>query len=176
NIAREENMSLQELENIKGTGKNGRVTKNDILAYVNSRTTESATSSIPETSPSQAQTHGVEPVPIRVSGEDEILEMTRMGKIIAKHMTASKQTSAHVQSFIEVDVTKIWNWRNRVKEEFLKREGQKFTFTPIFMHAVAKALTEFPMLNIAVDAEKEQIIKHKRINLGMATALADGNL
>lgn len=176
-IAKKENISLEELENIKGTGKNGRVTKNDMLAYVNNRAqtpaqnTESSSSvtSIPKL-------QKVTQTPISFSGEDEIIEMTRMGKIISNHMTASVQTSAHVQSFIEVDVTKIWNWRNKVKGEFLKREGQKFTFTPIFMQTIAKALTEFPMMNISVDSEKQQIIKRKHINLGMATALADGNL
>lgn len=172
-IAKKENISLEELENIKGTGKNERVTKNDILAYVEKRTAGSPQQ--PTISPIQEPQKIAQPA-IRISGEDEIIEMTRMGKIIAKHMAASKQTSAHVQSFIEVDVTRIWNWRNRVKDDFLKREGQKFTFTPIFMQAVAKALTEFPMMNISVDTEKEQIIKHKQINLGMATALPDGNL
>src|SRR5699024_7996793 len=112
--------------------------------------------------------------PVSVGGEDEIIEMSRMGKIISKHMTDSLQTSAHVQSFIEVDVTKIWNWRNKVKDEFLKKEGEKITFTPIFMEAIAKTIKDFPMINIAVDGDK--IIKRKSINLGMAAALADGNL
>ncbi|MGB1902347.1 MAG: dihydrolipoamide acetyltransferase family protein, partial [Flavobacteriaceae bacterium] len=107
-------------------------------------------------------------------GEDEIIEMTRMGKLISKHMTNSVQTSAHVQSFIEVDVTKVWNWREKIKLKFHENFGEKITFTPIFMEAVAKALTIHPMLNISVDGDR--IIKHKSINLGMATALADGNL
>ena len=112
-------------------------------------------------------------VPV-VSGEDEIIEMTRMGKLIAHHMVQSVQTSAHVQSFIEADVTKIWNWRNKVKDEFFKREGENLTFTPIFMEAVAKALRDFPMMNISVQGDN--IIKKKHINLGMAAALQDGNL
>ena len=108
------------------------------------------------------------------SGADEIVEMTRMGKLISKHMMNSVQTSAHVQSFIEVDVTKIWNWREKIKAKFIENTGEKITFTPIFMEAVAKALAIHPMLNISVDGD--HIIKHKSINLGMATALADGNL
>lgn len=174
NIAKEEQISLQELEQIKGTGKNGRVTKEDMLKYVRSKKElASSPAQVPTPTkvavPSKSQT-------VSRSAEDEIIEMSRMGKIISRHMTASVQTSAHVQSFIEVDVTKIWKWRNKVKDLFFQREGEKFTFTPIFMQAIAKALTEFPMMNISVDAEKEQIIKHKHINLGMATALADGNL
>jgi 2-oxoglutarate dehydrogenase E2 component (dihydrolipoamide succinyltransferase) len=108
------------------------------------------------------------------SGDDEVIEMTRMGKLIAHHMVESVQTSAHVQSFIEADVTEIWNWRNKVKDEFLKREGENLTFTPIFMEAVAKAIKKFPMINISVHGDS--IIKKKHINIGMAAALADGNL
>jgi len=111
---------------------------------------------------------------IPTSGSDEIIEMTRMGKLIAHHMVESVQTSAHVQSFIEVDVTKIWNWRKKVKAEFIEREGENLTFTPIFLEAVAKALRDFPMLNISLDGDT--IIKRKNINLGVAAALADGNL
>ncbi|MEJ2114391.1 MAG: 2-oxo acid dehydrogenase subunit E2, partial [Flavobacteriaceae bacterium] len=112
--------------------------------------------------------------PVISSGEDEIIEMTRMGKLIAHHMVESIQTSAHVQSFIEADVTKIWKWRSKVKDDFMRREGENLTFTPIFMESDAKALRENPMLNISVQGDK--IIKKKNINLGMATALADGNL
>ncbi|MDC3312878.1 2-oxo acid dehydrogenase subunit E2, partial [Flavobacteriaceae bacterium] len=108
------------------------------------------------------------------SGEDEIIEMSRMGKLVAKHMVESVQTSAHVQSFIEADVTKIWNWRNKVKKDFKNREGENLTFTPIFMEAVAKALRDYPMMNISV--KEDTIIKKKNINLGMAAALGDGNL
>src|SRR5690606_30971641 len=108
------------------------------------------------------------------SGEDDIIEMTRMGKYISQHMMESIQTSAHVQSFIEADVTKIWNWRNKVKDNFLKRTGENLTFTPIFMEAVANALRDYPMMNISVQGDK--LIKKKNINLGMAAALSDGNL
>ena len=175
NIAKEENISFEELESVKGTGKDGRVTKDDILAYVKNRgeqqakpATQSQASAPQKAAPKPAAT------PISVNGEDEIIEMSRMGKMISHHMVNSVQTSAHVQSFIEVDVTKIWNWRNKVKNEFAKREGEKLTFTPIFMEAVAKAIKDFPLINISVDGDK--IIKRKNINLGMAAALPDGNL
>ena len=175
NIAKEENISFEELESVKGTGKDGRVTKDDILAYVKNRgeqqakpATQSLASAPQKAAPKPAAT------PISVNGEDEIIEMSRMGKMISHHMVNSVQTSAHVQSFIEVDVTKIWNWRNKVKNEFAKREGEKLTFTPIFMEAVAKAIKDFPLINISVDGDK--IIKRKNINLGMAAALPDGNL
>lgn len=175
NIAKEENISFEELESVKGTGKDGRVTKDDILAYVKNRgeqqakpATQSPASAPQKAAPKPAAT------PISVNGEDEIIDMSRMGKMISHHMVNSVQTSAHVQSFIEVDVTKIWNWRNKVKNEFAKREGEKLTFTPIFMEAVAKAIKDFPLINISVDGDK--IIKRKNINLGMAAALPDGNL
>ena len=116
----------------------------------------------------------VKETPVVVSGGDEIIEMTRMGKLVAKHMVDSVQTSAHVQSFIEADVTNIWNWRNKHKNDFKKREGENLTFTPIFMEAVAKALRDYPMMNISVQGDS--IIKKKNINLGMAAALGDGNL
>jgi 2-oxoglutarate dehydrogenase E2 component (dihydrolipoamide succinyltransferase) len=115
-----------------------------------------------------------QPAAVSVNGEDEIIEMSRMGKMIAHHMVESAQTSAHVQSFIEVDVTNIWNWRNKHKDAFAKREGEKLTFTPIFMEAVAKTIKDFPLINISVSDGK--IIKRKNINLGMAAALPDGNL
>ncbi len=176
NIAKEENIELAELESIEGSGKDGRVTKNDILAYVENRSSEqkepqktaSATSTKPAAAPKQPST------PVNVNAEDEVLEMSRMGKMISHHMVNSVQTAAHVQSFIEVDVTKIWNWRNKVKKSYQEREGEKITFTPIFMEAVAKAIKDFPMINISVDGDK--IIKRKNINLGMAAALPDGNL
>jgi len=172
NIASSEGIGQEELDQIPGTGKDNRVAKNDILKYLENRKSESvsAPKAVQPITPSKT----ISKAPISVNGEDEIIEMTRMGKLIAHHMIESVQTSAHVQSFIEVDVTKIWNWRNKVKDEFLKREGEKLTFTPIFMEAVAKALREFPMLNISVDGDK--IIKRKNINLGMAAALDDGNL
>ncbi len=174
NIAKEENISLEELENVNGTGKDGRVTKDDILAYVKNRGEQPAQPAAKPASASQKSAPKPVAAPISVNGEDEIIEMTRMGKMISHHMVNSVQTSAHVQSFIEVDVTKIWNWRNKVKNEFAKREGEKLTFTPIFMEAVAKAIKDFPLINISVDGDK--IIKRKNINLGMAAALADGNL
>ena len=181
NIAKQEGISQAELDVIPGTGKDNRVTKNDILAYLGQRRDQPIIK--PEPVPtketpkiSSIQVNGAEQPKEAsiVSGEDEIIEMTRMGKLIAHHMIESVQTSAHVQSFIEADVTKIWNWRNKVKDEFLKREGENLTFTPIFMEAVAKALRDFPMMNISVQGDS--IIKKKHINLGMATALQDGNL
>ncbi|MGO3708248.1 MAG: dihydrolipoamide acetyltransferase family protein [Mesonia hippocampi] len=171
NIAKEENISLEELEGISGTGKDNRVTKNDILAYVENRKaapTQAASKPVAAATPKPA------PAPVSVNGEDEIIEMSRMGKLISHHMVQSVQTSAHVQSFIEVDVTKIWNWRSKMKAEFQKREGENLTFTPIFMEAVAKAIKDFPLINISVDGDK--IIKRKAVNLGMAAALPDGNL
>lgn len=183
NIAAAENISQEELDGISGTGKDGRVTKNDILAYVENRATSKTETPQPQTvveakNPQTAKAQATEPAkpkaPVSVSGEDEIVEMTRMGKLIAHHMIESTQTSAHVQSFVECDVTNVWNWRNKVKGAFAKREGENLTFTPIFMEAVAKALKDFPMMNIAVDGNN--IIKRKNINLGMAAALPDGNL
>lgn len=168
-IAKKENISQEQLDSISGTGKDGRVTKNDILNYIENRTSQPA--SQPKVAGSQA---APKVTPVSVNGQDEIIEMTRMGKLIAHHMVESVQSSAHVQSFIEVDVTNIWNWRNKVKAAYAKREGENLTFTPIFMEAVAKAIKDYPMINISVDGDK--IIKRKNINLGMAAALADGNL
>lgn len=176
NIAQEENIDLNELESIQGTGKDGRVTKNDILDFVANRgkNQSSAQPVAANNASAEAKTQKPAAAPISVNGDDEIIEMTRMGKMISHHMVNSVQTSAHVQSFIEVDVTKIWNWRNKVKNEFQKKEGEKITFTPIFMEAVAKAIKDFPMINISVDGDK--IIKRKNINLGMAAALPNGDL
>lgn len=177
NIAKQEGVSQEELDAISGTGKEGRVTKNDILVYIENRgnNREQKVEAKQEVNKKPITVAPkVEAKPVLVSGEDEIIEMTRMGKLISQHMTDSLQTSAHVQSFIEADVTKIWNWRNKVKNSFEAREGEKLTFTPIFMEVVAKALRDYPMLNISFDGDK--IIKKKSINLGMATALADGNL
>ncbi len=177
NIAQKEGISQEELDKVTGTGMEGRVTKDDILAYVANRdgqTQKSVESAPQKTETVQKSTPKPQAAPVSVNGGDEIIEMTRMGKLIAKHMVASAQTSAHVQSFIEVDVTNIWNWRNKVKNEFQKREGEKITFTPIFMEAVAKTIRDFPMINISVDGDR--VIKRKNINLGMAAALPDGNL
>lgn len=173
-IAAAEGISQSELDVIPGTGKNGRVTKNDMLGYLKNRGSKTIVSTT-ISEKSEVKQSVTKPVTtISVNGEDEIIEMTRMGKLIAHHMVESVQTSAHVQSFIECDVTNIWNWRNKIKNDYEKREGEKLTLTPIFMEAVAKALRDFPMLNISV--EGNTIIKHKNINLGMAAALADGNL
>lgn len=175
NIARAENISMEELEAIVGTGKDERVTKTDILAHIENRNKASK----PESTKVISSPEPVKEKPaivqqISFSGGDQVIEMTRMGKLIAKHMVDSKQTSAHVQSFVEVDVTNIVKWREKVKDAFFKREGEKITYTPIFMQAVAKALKDFPMMNISVDGDK--IIQKKSINLGMAAALPDGNL
>lgn len=189
NIAKEEGISFKELESISGTGKDGRVTKDDILDYV--KNVGGSTASQPngqekEKAPlvgSNNETANVATKPtetasekskVQVSGGDEVIAMTRMGKLIAKHMTDSVSTSAHVQSFIEVDVTNIVNWRNKMKDAFLKREGEKLTFTPIFLEAVAKALKKYPMMNISIDGDT--VVKKKNINIGMAAALPDGNL
>jgi len=186
NIAKEEGISLTELENIAGSGKEGRVTKEDILSFVESRKSKVESEGVKEVEPTPISIptpiktiqhpapNTQHPAPISLNGGDEIIEMDRMRKLIAGYMVASVQTSAHVQSFIEVDVTNIVKWRDKVKTSFEKREGEKLTFTPIFMEAVAKALKDFPMMNISVEGDK--IIKRKNINLGMAAALPNGNL
>ncbi len=166
NIIKKENISEAELNSIKGTGKKSRITKSDILNYLKSR--------LQQADPSISDIYIGSEINVDKIENDQIIEMTKMGKIISKHMSDSIKISAHVQSFIEVDVTKVWNWRNRVKDSFQKREGEKLTFTPIFIEAVAINLRSFPMLNISVDGEK--IIVKKDINIGMATALSDGNL
>ncbi|MCL4126454.1 UNVERIFIED_CONTAM: hypothetical protein GTU68_047143 [Idotea baltica] len=176
-IAKKENISMDELESIVGTGKDNRITKNDILTYVENRANTPlkvpVAQSVETKTPVQTQKSSTK-APVSVNGQDEIIEMTRMGKLVSQHMVNSIQTAAHVQSFIEVDVTKIVNWRNKVKDSFFKREGEKITFTPIFMEAVAKTIKDFPLINITVDGDR--VIKKKNINLGMAAALADGNL
>ena len=176
NIAKEEGVSVSELEAIIGSGKDGRVTKDDILGYIADRKIEpKAKSQEPVSIPTSAPAPKTQsPAPVSVNGGDEIIEMDRMRKLISGYMVASVQTSAHVQSFIEVDVTNIVKWRDKVKNAFEKREGEKLTFTPIFMEAVAKALKDFPGMNISVDGDF--IIKRKNINLGMAAALPNGNL
>lgn len=177
NIAKEEGVSVAELATIQGTGKEGRVTKNDILAYVKNRTAAPAAQPVAASAPTPAAAPvavAQKAAPVSVNGGDEIVEMDRMRKLISGYMVASVQTSAHVQSFIEVDVTNIVKWRNKVKDAFEKREGEKLTFTPIMMEAVAKALKDFPGMNISVDGD--YIIKKKNINLGMAAALPNGNL
>ena len=170
NIAKKEGITQTQLNSIQGSGKDARVTKKDILAYLANKPVASSVKPVFETR--SQTTSSVNPV--ISSGEDEIIEMSRMGKLVSKHMTNSLQTSAHVQSFIEVDVTKIWNWRIKIKESFMAREGENITFTPIFLEAIAYALTVHPMLNISVQDGK--IIKRKNINIGMAASLDDGNL
>ena len=176
NIAKEEGVSVAELDTISGTGKEGRVTKNDILEHVKNRTSQPAAVAAPvaEVQKSVAAPVAQKAAPVSVSGGDEIVEMDRMRKLIAGYMVASVQTSAHVQSFIEVDVTNIVKWREKNKVAFEKREGEKLTYTPIFMEAVAKAIKDFPGMNISVDGDF--IIKKKNINLGMAASLPNGNL
>ena len=179
NMAKQEGIAQAELDAIPGTGKEGRVTKNDMLSYIENRGAQPAPAApqaapVQNNTPAKAAAPAPKAAPVIASDGDEIIEMSRMGKLIAKHMVDSVQTSAHVQSFIEADVTKIWNWRKKVKDEFAKREGENLTFTPIFMEAVAKALRDFPMMNISVQGDT--IIKKKNINLGMAAALPDGNL
>lgn len=170
NIAKQEGISIAELEAINGSGKEGRVTKEDILKFVENR---KSNIEVPVSMPTIRNIQPIA-VPVSINGGDEIVEMDRMRKLISGYMMASINTSAHVQSFIEVDVTNIWKWREKNKNAFEKREGEKLTFTPIFMEAVAKALKDFPGMNISVDGE--YIIKKKNINLGMAAALPNGNL
>ena len=174
NIAKEEGISVAELEAISGSGKDGRVNKEDLLNYIKNKESQPNTQTPVVATAKVTAAPGVQAVPVSVNGGDEIVEMDRMRKLISGYMVASVQTSAHVQSFIEVDVTNIVKWRDKVKDAFEKREGEKLTFTPIFMEAVAKALRDFPGMNISVDGDF--IIKRKNINLGMAAALPNGNL
>ncbi|MEM9887801.1 MAG: dihydrolipoamide acetyltransferase family protein [Bacteroidota bacterium] len=180
-IAQEEGLAMQELEQIQGSGAQGRVTKDDILNHIANRQL-SSTASVADTTqimtptPSPVNTPSVHTAMPTYSSnrKDEIIEMDRMRKLIADHMVMSKHTSPHVTSFVEADVTSIVNWRNRIKGSFQQQHGEKITFTPIFMEAVAKAILDFPMVNVSVDGSK--IIKKKDINIGMATALPSGNL
>ena len=168
NMIKKEGITSDELTKIKGTGKDKRITKNDILSFLSNR-------NVILHKPIESDSNIIQPEKLDVSDfSDEVIEMTKMGKIISQHMTDSVKISAHVQSFIEVDVTNIYNWRDRVKSGFESREGQKFTFTPIFIEAVAVALRQYPMMNISISDDK--IILKKKINIGMATALASGNL
>jgi 2-oxoglutarate dehydrogenase E2 component (dihydrolipoamide succinyltransferase) len=183
-IADEENVTIQELERLSGNGQNGRVTKKDILAYVKTRGVPqtNATGAVATTQPgpqltepAQATTPDTAQPTLSVrSGEDEIIEMDRMRKLIADHMVKSKHTSPHVTSFVEADVSTMVQWRNSIKDDFLDREGEKITFTPIFVEAVSKAIRDFPMINVTVDGTN--IVVKKNINIGMAVALPSGNL
>ena len=158
-IAKKENISLEDLNSISGSGKDGRVTKQDILNYIGSKSIKSSDTIVSDIKP--------------VVG-DKIIELDRMGKIIFDHMSNSKKISAHVQSFIEVDVTNLWEWRDRYKNSFLDSEGQKLTFTPLFINAVVKSLKDYPILNSSIVDQK--IIMKRSINIGMATAVENGNL
>jgi len=164
NIAAREGISYSDLDRIQGTGMDGRITRDDILRLLDERNKKI----------SEPEKKADEPVRPATAQGDEIIEMDRVRRLIAEHMVMSKRTSAHVTSFIDADVTRMVNWRNSVKDVFLSREGQKLTLTPIFIDAAARALTEFPMINVSVDGNN--IIKRKNINIGMATALTDGNL
>ncbi|MDP2088898.1 MAG: dihydrolipoamide acetyltransferase family protein [Flavobacteriaceae bacterium] len=172
NIAAKENISLAELDAVKGSGSDNRLTKNDLLEYLKIRNNVNQTQTVQVVE--AAEVKKIASTPITISSGDEIIEMTRMGKLISQHMTHSVHTSAHVQSFIEVDVTNMVKWREKVKNKFQKAEGEKLTFTPILLQTVAKTLRDYPMMNISVDGDN--IIKKKSINLGMATSLDDGNL
>jgi 2-oxoglutarate dehydrogenase E2 component (dihydrolipoamide succinyltransferase) len=176
-IAQKENISIEELETIQGTGKDQRLTKNDLLAYLENRGKQSQATAITRVQTQTPETNSDKSVKEKSTVKatsDEVIPMDRMGKLIAEHMIHSKQTSAHVQSFIEIDVTNIVNWRKKVKDQFLQQKGEKLTFTPIFMQAIAQTIVEYPMVNISI--EGTNIIKKKDINLGMAAALPDGNL
>jgi len=185
-IASKENISMNELESIDGSGQNGRVTKKDVLGYLDNRgngtapaPSESKTQSIPSTPSNESSSRSKPATAPKAKSVpsmpgDEIVEMDRMRKMISEHMVSSKQTSPHVTSFVEADVTNIWNWRNKIKAEFKAREGENFTFTPIFVQAVAQAIKDYPKINISVDGDK--IIQRRDINIGMAAALPSGNL
>ena len=178
NMAKEEGIAQNELDGIKGTGKDGRLTKDDLLAYIKTR--GNAPASAPVAASPTAKPAASKPAPekkaapMSLNAGDEIIEMDRMRKLIADHMVNSVRTSPHVTSYVEADMTNIVLWRNKIKDQFLKKEGQKITFTPIILEAIAKAIKDFPMINISVDGTN--IIKKKDINLGMAAALPSGNL
>ncbi len=181
NIAGKEGIGMAELENIPGTGNEGRVTKKDILEYVANR--GKAPVAVPaQAAPAPVAAPTATPAPVAaapapsapISGNVEIIEMDRMRKLIADHMVRSKATSPHVTSFTEADVTNLVKWRDKVKTSFEKKYGEKITFTPIFIEAVAACIRKFPMINVSVDGDK--IIVKKDVNIGMATALPSGNL
>ena len=188
-IAKEEGISPEELNTIKGTGQDGRVTKADILAYLPTRGKQ-APASAAATAPAPAKTETKAPATVNagentilinrpavsVGGNDEVIEMDRMRKIIAENMVISKHVAPHVTSYVEADVTNLVMWRDKAKKEFEKRDGEKLTFTPLFIEAVAKAIKDFPLINVSVDQTQTKIIKHKNINIGMAAALPSGNL
>ena len=175
NIASKEGIGMAELENIPGTGNEGRVTKKDILSYVSNR--GSAPAAPPPAAPAPVYTPAAAPVsyaPVSAGGNVEIVEMDRMRKLIAEHMVRSKATSPHVTSFTEADVTNIVKWRDKVKVPFEKKYGEKITYTPVFFEAIINCIRRFPLINCSLDGDK--IIIKKDINIGMATALPSGNL
>lgn len=177
NIAKEEGIAVEELDNIKGTGQGGRVTKADILAYLPNRNKQTSTQKTStETTKTQDVNVAIKGPAVSVNQGDEVIEMDRMRKLIADHMVMSKHVSPHVTSFVEADVTNLVLWREKAKKEFEKREGEKLTFTPLFIEAVAKAIKDYPLINISVDQSGTKIIKRKNINIGMAAALPSGNL
>jgi 2-oxoglutarate dehydrogenase E2 component (dihydrolipoamide succinyltransferase) len=171
-IAAQEGISYQELDTVTGSGMDGRITKDDILKLLESK--KKAAEEVAIKAKEKETLPEIKSKKIMPSDGDEVIEMDRVRRLIAEHMVMSKRTSAHVTSYIDADVTKLIIWRNSVKEKFLQREGQKLTLTPIFIDAAARALVDYPMLNVSVDGNN--IIKHKNINIGMATALPDGNL
>ena len=178
-IAKQEGVSMAELENIPGSGANSRVTKNDLLKHIETRKSTVYTAAptpptAPSIQPAQATAPSYSPPAISTSGNTEIIEMDRMRKLIADHMVMSKHTSAHVTSFVEADVTNLVQWREKMKSTFEKRDGEKLTFTPLFIEALIRAIKDFPMINCSVDGSK--IILKKDINIGMAAALPSGNL
>jgi len=179
-VVQQENISESELKTVKGSGLEGRITKEDILDFVKNRGNKVEVQSAPvqqvvsQSIQTSAPAPKVSNTPIQVGEGDEIIQMDRVRKIIAEAMVNSKHTSPHVTSFIETDVTNVVTWRNANKNSYQKRDGEKLTFMPIFIRAVVKAIQDFPMINVSVDGDK--IIKKKNINIGMATALPDGNL
>ena len=176
-ISKKEGILQEELDRIPGTGKNQRLTKSDLLNYLENRPFKDSSKAKIHEKKSNDLTPSIEnPIVTEplLKGQNQILEMTRMEKLVSEHMKSSIETSAHVQSFIEADVTDLWDWREKEKETFLKRENEKLTFTPLFVTAIIKALRDYPMLNSSL--ENDRIIIKKEINIGMATALPDGNL
>lgn len=176
-ISKKEGILQEELDRIPGTGKNQRLTKSDLLNYLENRPFKDSSKVKIHEKKSNDLTPSIENPMVTeplLKGQNQILEMTRMEKLVSEHMKSSLETSAHVQSFIEADVTDLWDWREKEKETFLKRENEKLTFTPLFVTAIIKALRDYPMLNSSL--ENDRIIIKKEINIGMATALPDGNL
>ena len=176
-ISKKEGILQEELDRIPGTGKNQRLTKSDLLNYLENRPFKDSSKAKIHEKKSNDLTPSIENPMVTeplLKGQNQILEMTRMEKLVSEHMKSSLETSAHVQSFIEADVTDLWDWREKEKETFLKRENEKLTFTPLFITAIIKALRDYPMLNSSL--ENDRIIIKKEINIGMATALPDGNL